>query len=326
VVLDVLEGKVVRFHTSGMEAMGTGYIKSMAWEVLARNDTPQAGNALCEMLQDPSMKWNMLLFRAIAELGPNARCALPELKRLFDDPLPPPTPTEGKNKFSQEEIRLYRRIYVAGCLGAFDEDGGRAIPVLMQGLQESKPWLRTAAAENVAHWGPKASDAITTLVVMLGAPPESWRTSTWLFDNANPAAKALASMGKVALPSLVEALGSEDRAIRLGAAQALGMMGAEAKDAMPVLVQTAHSDEQLATVLIGTLAANAPTAEYSVPLFIRFVKGPGQYTRLAAIAALERMGPAAAEAIPDLEAVAANQDENSTIRKSARSALRSIRE
>lgn len=324
VVRDVLEGKVVRFHTEGLEALGSSFVKMAAWQTLARNNTPEAGRAVCEMLQDPGSKWNTSLYRAIAELGPNARCALPELKRLFKDTELPPPPTKQK-KFNPEELRRYRRLYIAGCFGALGEENEEAIPLLMEALQDPKPYVQMAAAENIAHWGPKASEAIPVLIKLLGARRDSWQGATWLFPPRNPAVQALTSMGSAVVPALTERLGDPNHEVRASVTHVLGMLGPEAVDAAPALIQAIDSATSDSMDYAITLSRIAPTAKDTVPALLRMLRKSNHSARTEALAALGSMGPDAAEAIPELEAILANPDEEYSIRRTAREALAKIK-
>src|SRR5207302_4414468 len=69
------------------------------------------------------------------------------------------------------------------------------------------------------------------------------------------AAHALSCIGDAALPALIEPLKANDTGLRIGAAKALGGMGAHARDAIPALIENlGHADEELRSEVIETLA------------------------------------------------------------------------
>jgi HEAT repeat protein len=104
----------------------------------------------------------------------------------------------------------------------------------------------------------------------------------------------LVALGPVVVPSLIQALSHEHRAVREGAAHALGDLG----------------------------SASAPAVDALVVAF----EDPDDFVRWKAARALGFIGPAAARAQAALEPAANSQQETEIVRASAQAALQRIRQ
>ena len=121
------------------------------------------------------------------------------------------------------------------------------------------------------------------------------------------AANVLGKMGanaKQAVPDLVEALGDKQESIRLAAAQALAEIGAEAKPAVPVLIKLLSGpDLQLRRAAARALAHKELQTKDAIPALTELLKHEFPWLRAEAAVTLSKMGPETAKlAIPALSA------------------------
>jgi len=139
----------------------------------------------------------------------------------------------------------YLRWKSADALAALGPRAKEAVPNLAAGLQDKDPNASWAAAKALAAIGPDAEPAIPALVAAVkrgaGLPSGVGRNESilpWL------ASEALAAIGPPAVPALVELLAHDDPYVRRRAANALGSMGPQAKDAVPSLAKAAEDADQ----------------------------------------------------------------------------------
>ena len=121
------------------------------------------------------------------------------------------------------------------------------------------------------------------------------------------AANVLGKMGadaKQAVPDLVEALGDKQESVRLAAAQALAEIGAEAKPAVPVLIKLLSGpDLQLRRAAARALAHKELQTKDAIPALTELLKHEFPWLRAEAAVTLSKMGPETAKlAIPALTA------------------------
>ena len=138
---------------------------------------------------------------------------------------------------------------------------------------------------------------------------------------------ALRKSGQLAVPALIEALGSEEPAIRVKAARTLGCLGEVAAEAAPALTTALHDND-----LDGRLAAVkglwniTKTADVVVPALVDLLHVQKRAADLEAgetrrrflqtvMEALRRIGPPATAAVSALTAM--TKDNNRPIRESA---------
>jgi len=92
------------------------------------------------------------------------------------------------------------------------------------------------------------------------------------------AADALGRIGSAAVPTLIDALHSPDRAVRIKAIEVLGRMGSDAKDAVPQLVKLLDDpDEAVRKSASRTLGRIGPLADSAVPSLVRTLFQPNQF-------------------------------------------------
>ncbi len=140
------------------------------------------------------------------------------------------------------------------------------------------------------------------------------------------AADALGDIGgeaKEAIPALIAALKDQDVGVSLSAAGALKRIGEEAREAVPALIAALKGRDvdvrSYAATVLGSIGGKAKEA---VPVLIAALKDQDVVVRSSAARALGNIGGEAKEAIPAL--IAALKDQDVDVRRSAADALGNI--
>ncbi len=308
--------------------------------------------------EDPAVR--QAAARALRTIGPPARDAVPALFAVLQDKDPwaralaasalvavvadepsrvVPALVEA---LSDQDWRV--RQNAAGCLGRLGPKGRPAVPALIERLGDEHKRVRGTTVWALQKIGIQGEqDAIAPLVGMLGDGARHWF--------GGDAADALAQVGPVALPTLVEALSNEKTV--LYAARGIAGLGEHGKRAMPALLEAArlHPDYQM-TLKRGILSRFVAFGSEAVPVLIETCRDPelggqavwalglfgregkdavpvlanhvrhGPYRRIAA-EALGKIGPAARAAVPALLEMLKDPDPHA--RADATAALRQIR-
>ncbi len=231
--------------------------------------------------------------RALANLGPRAAAATPELVRALHDKV---------NGTCWEATVALGRI------------GGPAVPGLTSALQEEDATVRCAAARGLGEAGPESAPAVPALIQMLTRDSPAERAA---------AAQSLARIGTPAVAPLINVLVRERGAAREAAAAALlqhyGRPGPHlAADRTSTADETAAAREQA----IGVLAASGLANELVTKLLAGAVKDPAPGVRLAALKALAQGHWNLQPALPNL--VAGLRDESPMVREWSARALGKI--
>jgi tetratricopeptide (TPR) repeat protein len=117
------------------------------------------------------------------------------------------------------------------------------------------------------------------------------------------AAKALAGIGKPAVPALSEALKHDEQRVRIGATRALVLLKGDAKGSIPALVDAL--DDQSSMVRFGAGRALESIGTDAIPALIQGLNGSKERVRYHSILALSKFGPKAKDGIPALAAALA---------------------
>jgi|GEM_PF-5474051 len=128
---------------------------------------------------------------------------------------------------------------------------------------------------------------------------------------------------KAAVPALVKMLEGEDLNAKAMALEALKGMGAESQPAKRQVVQLLENESLRSNAIEVLAAAELPPAEV-LPHFIKAVGDESFLVANPAVKALEEMGPAAASAVPALQAALGTTDSDS-LRTNIRRALSKIK-
>lgn len=238
----------------------------------------------------------------------------------------------------------FRRV-AAQALGKI---GPRAVPALMEALENDNVLIREGAARALAEIGPQAGQAASLLLAATSDRDRVRFRAAVALWKVDPQSKPL-------IPLLMAGLQSEDMAIVMVAADTLGEIGPEAKEAVPALIEVArkktHWGYARAATALGRIGPEAKAAlpvllevlkgkeaawveaaiaiwridrqnKEVIPVLIEQLKAEKFFTRSDAAAALGEIGPDAIDAVLDLEQAANDEDHN--VREAASKALQKI--
>jgi HEAT repeat protein len=181
----------------------------------AREITP----ALAEALADKDFTVRSGAAEALKRLGPKARPAIPALVVALKD----------------RDARVGR--IAAETLGAFGASSKSAVPSLIEIVKDRRSGARAAAATALGNIGQEADAVVPVLIDVLKQPGNDVGTQLAVRE-------ALAPFGPRAVRALVavvsdpsEGTKTEGLDARCEAASTLGMMGPNAKEAIPALMR-----------------------------------------------------------------------------------------
>jgi HEAT repeat protein len=205
-------------------------------------------------------------------------------------------------------------------LSAFASIGPKAVDRSIQLLTDPK--RRERAMRVLAKIGPDAAPAVPSLVGLL--------------KDTDPAVKqealyTLASIGPKAaegVEPITALLKDPDRDVKLTSHYALGKIGPAAKSALPALKGEMTSDDEMVKVtavwaMLKIDPQNQEIAAMAIPLMADVMDHPYDFIQVEAAMSLGELGPAAASAIPALEA--ALRDNSPAVRSAAADAIRKIK-
>jgi HEAT repeat protein/mono/diheme cytochrome c family protein len=224
--------------------------------------------------------------RALGFAGPRASEAVPLLLDALGDP-------DGRIRFT-----------AAAALGRIRTV--RAVEPLVERVRhDTNRTVRMYSIEALGEIGPGANAAVPALIEVFAREDDNL---------AGRAAWALAGIGVLSMPALLQALENPDPRTRAHASHALGLVGADPGRVVPPLIGMLGDDDNLvreraATALVE-LGADA------VPYLGQALTGdPNWHVRGFAALTLGRMTPPRASAVPLL--ISALDDENATVRQLA---------
>ncbi|MHC4201263.1 MAG: HEAT repeat domain-containing protein [Planctomycetota bacterium] len=161
---------------------------------------------------------------------------------------------------------------------------------------------------------PAARPDVVALIEKLGSEDKKEREA---------AGAALKRMGRPAVPALVEALRDKNSSLRGEAAQVLGWIGADAKEAVPALARALKDVDYVSVLAAGALCKIGPAAKDAVPSLIKALEDEYEELRTSAACALSAVGaPAAEKAVPVL--IRRLRDDCPSVREAAAGALGTI--
>jgi HEAT repeat protein len=199
----------------------------------------------------------------------------------------------------QDKRRSYEeRRQAVEAIGYLGPPAKRVVPSLIQAIDRpetgikdvdaTKDGLRYYAVEALGRVGPAAAEAVPKLIPKTGdGRLLDFRTWKWLDSGMS---KALSRIGRPAVPALIKALQSENAELRIYAVWTLRDMEVEAEAAMPALI-AALDDPSIGPSAMGALVRIGPAAAPAIPAleakFKREELGSEDFT-----AALQRIGKA----------------------------------
>ncbi len=238
--------------------------------------------------------------KSLADLGPKASPAVPKLFKFFSE--------------SDEDLRLNAAI-------ALGRIGKASVKTLTKGLSSDDADVRFYSVWALSWVGPPGKGAAPSVVKLLADEnAEVRRKAAYTLGRIAPepkavvqhlikaladketavsqaAANSLPKFGKAAVPALVKAL-KKDGPSKKYAAQSLGKIGAEAKEAIPDLKEMLFkSDPDISRIAANTLAK---IGRDSIPVLMTAAKSDNQTMRSQAVLALQQIGVPAVPHIVDL--------------------------
>jgi HEAT repeat protein len=275
---------------------------------------PHGVGALTRMLDSGDHETRLQAAKALGWLGSDAAPAVPALARAL----------------AAEDTRLRRAVAVT--LGEIGPEAAAAVPALLKARCVPDEALQFEIVRSFGKIGPGASEAVPDLLritrnkkhdlrssavlslAQIQSPDEFARFLTKCMEAGDPSdfldllaalAWAEPSSAASAFPALKCALRHKDEQLRMIAVCALPMVGPRAAEAMPELIKIAGGPRTMVTL-------HLPTGG-----------GVTHDLRAAAIWTLGTMGPKAKGAIPLLERLAS--DKNQDVREAATKGLKRIK-
>lgn len=276
--------------------------------------------------EDVRQRWYATL--ALARIGPDARDAIPPLMSLLAER-------------SQYE---YVRAGAAFALGCMHEAPERVVPLLAQTLESELASVRRHSARALGRFGPDAESAVPQmlsqlrrddLIFRIDLAEALWRVAkheralpflveqvrTGRTPGGFEAAEALGRVGAespdLAVPALIEALGSSNADISRSAARSLARLGSTV---LPHLADAASS--KTVNVRRNAIEAYAWMGPAGASGLIEALSDPAPLVRRTAARGLGRLGPEVAAVEPAL--LHAVNDSDPHVRSTAASALKRI--
>lgn len=238
--------------------------------------------ALNKMLKDDS-PLKLLAVHVLGEIGAASKDSVPELLKLLGSPDP-----EVKNT-------------AITSLGEIGPAAKAAEPALLDILKTSEGKTRNAAVFALSKIG--SEKAIPLIKKYAAAPGDDERLQlvcAWALVRNNPHDPETV---KAALPGLTKALSDERPLVRREAANAISLMGSQAKSAIPALTAALKEEQNPRVIqeLITALAEIGPDASSAISTIAPYLNSGNIDLRLIATYAMARFGKAAKAEVPQLE-------------------------
>jgi HEAT repeat protein len=293
---------------------------------------PKSVPQLIEDLRSKDEAQRIQAIQMLAEWGPQAQPALPDLNKIVG---------------SNADFSLRHEAIV--CIDHMGSAGKDAVPALTKSLDDQSKIIAYSAAQALGSIGPAAKTAMPALQKMLKAKeqflavaaaqalvridPDNVEKSGALpvlvagLSNAYDAVKheavfGLTEAGAAAVPEFVKILKKGDNPAKVLACDGLGRIGPAAKDAVPELVKQLDGDPAIAGHAAMALAGIGPAAEAAVPALRKALASSDNTLQLNAAVALGGMGEAGHAAVPDL--VKLLKDDDAGVRRIAARSLGGI--
>ncbi len=286
------------------------------------SDAEAAVPSLVEALRDEEQRVRLAAIDALGKIGPAAESAIPVLRRIVLDNAAgawtaidalgrigtpaAPTPTE---LLSHKDADVRR--FAAQEFARIGPDAKAAVPVLAKLLKDDDVDVRLEAAVALYAIDGRIDESTPVLVEGLKVSP---RYVSGAVIRIGPPAKAV-------LPALIKLVReTDDEQVRVRAVMALGYIGPEAKDAVPLLLELAGPMEGV--TWFPSIHALGLIGRPAVPALVETLTDPESPSREHAADALGEMGPVAKDAIPSL--LQAFDDDDEEVRNAVRNAIRDI--
>jgi HEAT repeat protein len=190
--------------------------------------------ALIARLSDPNGTVRLHSAIALGNIGPDARRALPALE-----------PSLKSQSYTV-------RVYTAHAVWQITRQPEPALSILKDGLKDQQAAFRYSTAIFLGEMGEAATSAIPALELAARDPD---------MTVASCAIRSLGEIGPSTTPILTNLLADPNPALRIDAATALGKLGAQARIAVPLLVQALGDHATANPTLIGRANPNEEVSQ-----------------------------------------------------------------
>jgi HEAT repeat protein len=237
--------------------------------------------------------------RATTRELPQLRARLAQLEQK-EKSLPNEAAAEDESSLTENE-KLLERLKEKGLYSFAQED----LPTLIRILKDPELFrevdvrvdaLGQLRRSDPAMYGQLIHEVVPAAVAALKHEDQ------WTRWRAAGLLGAFGADAKTAVPALIEALETRhglDWGFQVSAAAALGMMGPEAKEAVPALIRTLQSGEPGLRSSAGfALSRIGPDAKSAVPSLLRALQDQNEEVRHNAKKALEQIDPTSVPAAP----------------------------
>jgi HEAT repeat protein len=275
----------------------------------------------------------------LRDLGPKAEPAMPALIEALGDPN---VTVEGLARDALEEIgdpalpallnaakspKVKVRSRAVWMLGGFKADRKAILSVLLKAMEDPEVEVRRGASTAIGGMKEYAETVVPVLIKALGNQNEDEQVRI----HAAHSLGRFEANAKCAIPYLLQALKDKSRSVSDFAGFALGKIGAVDPIVVPALIECLKSD-WTAQAAAGALGDIGPKASEAVPPLIELARlerknkkgGSQERVREVAVRALGRMGTAARPAVLVLLEILKNRELPSDMRRDAAISLSQI--
>jgi HEAT repeat protein len=288
--------------------------------------------AMTDALKDPDVKIRIAAAQMLAEIGPAATAAVPNLlEQALHDPIEYAGTTAG-GALQKIDLAAARQVMAASLpalrapdvqtrrracamLGSLGPVAKPAVPGLIEALDDQDELIRMHAVGALGEIGIPSAQVIPALAKALRDPSRTVRhRALSQFAFSLPPTESV-------MPHLKELTGDKDPGIATLAKSALNSPHRQARDRIAVHV-TMLQMGNASDYTLRQLAQLGPEAAGAVQAVIPLLTHSRPLHRYLAAEVLGAVGPGAKEAVPAL--TAALQDGDAVVRESAAEALRTI--
>lgn len=289
--------------------------------------------ALTESLKDKDSKVRIAAAQMLADIGPAAKSAVPNLlEQALHDPIEY-AGTTAAGALRMIDLAAARQVMTAYLPALNDDDvqarrkacamleslgpaAKPAVPALGNMLNDADETVRMHAVGAIGSIGIPATLVIPALAKALHDPSRAVRhRALSQFAFSIPLTEAV-------VPHLKQLLEDKDRGIATLAQSTLNSPHRQAKDRASVYVMTLQMGRGANDYALHKLAQLGPEAAGAVPAVMPVLKDERPLHRYLAAEVLGAIGPGAKDAVPAL--TVALQDEDAVVRESVAEALRAI--
>ncbi len=287
-----------------------------------------AAPALAGAVRDGDEQVRRKAMETLAGIGPDASTVSVFLQALVGEDSEMARVAAGAlekcDSFGKSEVPLLRRavksqersvrMFAVQAFGKIGTEAREAVPDLILVARTEDKDLRIQATQSLGAIGPEAKAAVPFFLEALNHKD----TDKELVSAINA---AIVRFGSAAVPGLLNALEDRNPLLRAKAAEVLGLLEADAKEAIPSLIKTLK--DEAGSARAAASQALSKIGQPAVKDLIRLLSDRDQALRVRAMQTLGQIGPDAKEAIPALNKAAMDEDE--TVRVTAKVSLDKIR-